>query len=182
MLDENILKEKLSIAVIQSICAQAGYPVEITTVDTGLDGTIIDVVYDNINKFQPTGGELKFQAKSTHNIRTYPDYIAYDLRNKNYNILIQRRAMPMILILFVLPEDRRMWLNISEDYIKVCKCAYWVDLRNTGSVKNNLESTTTIHIPRTNILTPEVIENFLVQYRNRLKVIDNLEFDDGGEI
>ena len=181
MLDENKLKELLSLAAIQAIVSQAGYHVDMPNVDLGLDGEIQDSHFDPINKLEPSEASIKFQAKCTHNIKMYDDYITYPLRNKNYNILIQKRIQPMILILFVVPSERNLWLNICEDQLLIKKCAYWVDLTGIGNPKTSLESTTTIKIPRDQIFTCDTIETLLEKHRKKLKVIENLISLSGGD-
>jgi hypothetical protein len=81
------------------------------------------------------------------------------LEAKNYNDLIERKIScnnPLILILFILPENRVNWLNISNEELILRKCAYWYIPDEKAEMTQN-SSSKTIEIDLNNLIN---IENF----------------------
>jgi hypothetical protein len=77
----------------------------------------------------------------------------------NYNDLIVRKNTcnnPLILILFILPENRNEWLNISNEELILRKCAYWYLPDEAAEITLN-SSSKTIEINLGNLIS---IENF----------------------
>ena len=105
------------------------------------------------------GKIIDIQVKSTieSSVTFKNDRLRYNLEAKNYNDLIDRKvnsAIPLILCVVILPDERDSWLDLTEDQLILKKSAYWfipdkiVSTSNTSSliidilVSNKLEVTT----------------------------------------
>jgi hypothetical protein len=69
------------------------------------------------------------------------------LTTKNYNDLIQSKTQKsqLILVVFVLPENKNEWLKMSDKELLIKKCAYWFIpednnfTKNTSSIRINID-------------------------------------------
>ena len=141
-------QEDLSIAYISAVAAKAGYncgppgghdygiDVEIRTVET------------NGNRRIATGFILDIQAKASHNFELSDDgrWVIYDLNVNTYNMLVEKRHTPSILILYCMPPNEDEWVSIYEEYTTLKRCGYWVSLEGMESSTNS--SSKRIKIPR----------------------------------
>ncbi len=171
MLYDNSIKEAISIRFIELIAAYNGYKTSCFYPDNGTDLSIIEVGVRNEsgnNRYYDTGRELKLQLKSTtmNSIREDNRFIYYDLEIKTYNDLIERKnnAYPLILILFVLPNEKEKWINISDEELITRKCAYWF-YPGIDDVSTSNKSKKRINIPQNNRITfdtfNQIFERFL---------------------
>ena len=132
MMTEEHIKEAISLRYIELIAAHNGFKTNSSYPDYGTDLNVIEVGYRKENghkRYLDTGRELKIQLKSTTEdiIQNDDEFIIYDLDAKTYNDLIQRRdtTFPLILILFILPDNKTEWIQVSEQELISKKCAYW---------------------------------------------------------
>lgn len=68
-----------------------------------------------------------------------------DLRAKTYSI-------PRILVVLYLPKSKHEWLEASEQFLSLKRCAYWVSL--AGAKESSNTSGVTVYLPKHQILTP----------------------------
>jgi hypothetical protein len=68
-------------------------------------------------------------------------------------------AIPRILVVLVLPEHRKDWLQQSEEELCIRYCAYWVSLRGLPETPNT--TTVTISLPRTNQFTVAALQSIM---------------------
>lgn len=129
---EEHIKEAISLRYIELIAAYNGYKTSSSYPDYGTDLSIIEVGYrieNDRKKYLDTGRELKFQLKATtvSSIIEENSTIKYDLDAKTFNDLIERKSKsyPLLLVLFILPINKREWINISDDELIAKKSAYW---------------------------------------------------------
>jgi hypothetical protein len=154
------IKEQLSNRFIGILAANKGFSIDKPELDLGVDYQLKKgFVYT-----QP-GGKLRYtydsryidiQLKATteNSIVEEPTQIKYDLEAKSYNDLVQRRnsgTAPLILILFVLPHDQTLWVDIDQLEIKLRKHAYWYQPPLGSDMTLNQERIR-IEIPKSNLL------------------------------
>lgn len=163
-----IKMEDMSEAYLRALCAANGY--SIVKVEHDNDGLDIAVrckgkaAGDSIL----VSTEVEIQLKSSYaRIRTLKDgSISYDLEVKNYKWLIDNnRMLPLILVVFQMPEDETLWLEQTIDWLKIKKCAYWISLKGKPDTTN--EGTVAVHIPAANLLTKDSLKEIMVKVSKR---------------
>lgn len=161
MLPDAHIKSRLSISYVRALVADAGYTFKEYDEDFGMDGGICDVEYKPDRRaYRETGFGLDFQLKATVNAIPKEGIFFYDLEVKNYLDLIEKNVgRERILILYILPRDRKRWINVQTDKTIVEKAAYWCSLKGKPEVSN--KSKVRIRIPESNLLTAEVIIDLL---------------------
>lgn len=152
---ETHIKEELSVSYTKAVSASAGMTCDIRQRDYGIDGSINDVVYIPSRKgYRESGFAIDFQLKSTVTAEIVNDKVVYDLEIKNYKDLIETHVgRQRILILYILPEEKEDWVDISSERTVLKKCAYWCSLRGLQDVNNH--STVRIKIPVSQLLTKD---------------------------
>jgi len=151
MMTEEHIKEAISLRYLELLAAHSGYKTSASYPDYGTDLEVKEISFreeNNKKRYFETGRELKFQLKATteKGIIFEDDLIKYDLNSSTYNDLITRKntKSPLILIVFVLPENKDEWLHLSDRELIVKKCAYWYipeenDLtNNTSNIRINI--------------------------------------------
>jgi len=152
---ENDIKEDISRGYIGLIASRAGfYPVE-SKRDNG-----IDVRY---TKTLPRTGRghveqtlyicLQLKATTEKRVSITDKEIKYSLEAKTYNDLVTTAGgyQPIILILFVLPENKDEWVIVKNNEMVVRKCAYWFKIDENEEITDN-DSAKTIAIPKINLV------------------------------
>lgn len=168
MLTESHIMESLSRAYIQAIAGRAGMNVRIEQrleFDYGIDGTFRPIKRLG-SQLVESGFPLDFQVKASTNWQQDANHIIYDLEAKAYNKLVDRNndagTLPVILILFCLPQNSNEWLEHTENHILLRKCCYWERLR--GSQTENTRAVR-VRIPRSQQLSSENLIALLNQTR-----------------
>lgn len=163
------IQEDLSRAFVQAIAAKAGINLSLgnRSQDYTVDGTFQQISYSNGRRHE-SGFNLDFQLKATTNIDLgEPSVVKFDLDAETHNYLVERskkpRTTPVILIVLNLPKDQTEWMALSEDQLILRRCCYWIWL--DGEITPNISSTR-ISIPKTNLLTPETINDMLTKIEN----------------
>jgi hypothetical protein len=161
VLTDDDIREQLSIAFIHTVASRAGYAWEPTRIDKdGIDGRVRarDFIDPRATVRSPSIG---FQLKATTTITGSPDPIPYPLKQGNYNHLRgDKFAEPRYLALLVLPEDPAEWVKLDADALVLRRCMHWKSLVSAPETKN--EVTTTVYIPRANILDMEGMQRLVV--------------------
>ncbi len=161
MLPENKIEEGLSQAYVKAICAMAGYNTAKDENDYGIDLTIKDVEQRLSGRTTNSGFDIDVQIKATKNFREDDSSISYDLRNKNYNDLVDTKpATPRILVVLCLPEQKDEWLCQNLDSLILKRCAYWRYLSGQNGVEDN-ESKTAIRIPKSQCFTVDNLKKIM---------------------
>lgn len=148
--------EDMSEAYLRALCAANGFSITRSTHDNeGWDVIISckDKVDADSIYFCP---KVEVQLKSSYtNISSNPDgSITYKLEVKNYKSLIEcNRIIPQILIVFHMLSDEAQWIEHTNDWLKITKCAYWISLKGHPDTTNT--STINVNIPGSNILTKD---------------------------
>ena len=131
---ENEIKEALSNNYVACIANKVGMKLISWKGEKGVD---FKVIY-SLKRTLPNGKtrlmespyscDIQMKATTTKSITIENDQIIYNLEAKNYNDLIYRKQIgstPLILILFILPEDENEWVKVLQDELILSKNAYW---------------------------------------------------------
>lgn len=160
MITEAHQKESLGLAYIQAVAGKVGLNLTVKRIhDYGVDGTFHQV--QKINKeYQESGFSLDFQLKSSVNWKNNVDTISFDLDARAYNMIIRRvsadHTMPLILILFCMPQSTEKWLSLTENELTLRQCCYWHQFY--GNETDN-SSTIRIEIPIAQKLSPDCLRS-----------------------
>jgi hypothetical protein len=152
---ENDIKEDISRGYLGLIASRAGfYPME-SRRDYG-----IDIRYAKTSPRRNKGYVedplyicVQLKATTEKGITISEKEIRYPLEAKTYNDLVDSAEsyQPIILILFVLPENKDEWVIVKNNEMIVRKCAYWFKIDKKAKATDN-NSAKTIAIPRTNLV------------------------------
>lgn len=156
-------KESLGQAYVRAVVAKAGFNIAVSEHDYGVDGLIKDVA-DRGGRYFETGFGINFQLKSSVDVVFEDGFVVYDLESKNYNDLVYETTMlPNILVLFVLPHDEQLWLNVDREHLSIRHCAWWGSLAGLAPTQNS--ESKRIRIPIEQVFDPS----------NLIKMMDNLK-------
>lgn len=143
-------KEQFSIAHTRAVASAAGYSVAEPAVD---DDSIDLMIAGRGGHGTLRSPRLEIQLKCTSK-QSYlkPGYLHFPLSKKNYDDLQGIDfAVPRILVVMFVPDDRTNWLNQSQHELRMLHCSYWVSLRL--SLPSTNKASITVHLPRTNMFT-----------------------------
>jgi len=169
---EEQIKEQLSNRFIGILAANKGFVIVKPELDTGIDyqlqKSITYIRPDGRTRHTSDGRYIDIQLKATteNSIIDEENSIKYDLEVKAYNDLIERRnngVAPLILILFILPNNRNSWVEINYDEIKLRKHAYWFT-PSIGALPTDNGSRIRIEIPKGNRLGIDCFNNIHHQF------------------
>jgi len=161
MLSENKIKEEINVAYVLAIAAVRGFATEVTRVDyDSVDATINANGYlvEDSHLYSP---EIKVQLKATSSPTIIDNSIHFALPTKNYNDLRAVTAVPRLLVVLCLPENREEWLAHSAEQLVVKQCAYYVSLREMPDTTNS--RSVTVHIPMTNVFSPDAVFDLMLR-------------------
>jgi len=164
-LQENRIKEGISGGCLTALSSHYGIYLEKNIDDDyGVDYSIRKII--NVNGNLSHGSSiLDIQLKSSTKWNFNGDTLSYPLRVKNQNDMIQRNiegSTKILLILMCLNKDKNKWCNISESELKFQNSLFWYIESSTTTNKSPHNSTKTIYIPKTNILTKDQF-TFLIE-------------------
>ena len=159
--------ELFSISYVGAIAGQAGanFSFKPGHFDYGFDVEFKEVISrrrtDGSVRLVSSGVLFLAQVKCTEGLRELkdiPDIFSYDLDADNYNDLVsnpQGSVKKILLVVDVPPERERLYIALNEHSMRLSRLAYWLDLSKKEPTKNS--STQVVHIPKANVLTPDVI-------------------------
>lgn len=163
---DKIIMEELSKTYLLTIANGSGYFNSSVSHDYGTDLTIRKAHYCPERKRVLTGGksiDIQVKAVSEKYIKGLEDEeidsIKYALEVKNYNDLVDRSNengiyMPLILCVFIIPNDKKDWYTLSSTELTIRKCAFWFQVP-VGTTHSNNTDNITITIPKENIVCNE---------------------------
>lgn len=105
--------------------------------------------------------DLKVQLKATIAVPAdHGSHFSYSLQKVSQydDLRAAAYAVPRILVVLFLPQDRVSWLDVTEQSLALKRSAYWVSLVGAPSVNTK---SVTVHIPKANLLTPTSLQNLL---------------------
>lgn len=159
MLPTQTIEELISTSYVSAIIARSGFSPNSVAKDYGVDLEVRRIGVHG-NKRIDLGVMLELQLKASINWEIDDSHIMFDLEADAYNRLVFRRdnsSTPCALIVCCLPKDEGSWLTVCEDELVIKKCCYYYFV--DGPETNN-KSSKRIRIPRTQLLTPQAIQNF----------------------
>lgn len=154
---ENDVESELSYAYLHAVVCRSGGSCGQTTRladNMGIDAQVdAEVARASLQWGARTSVSLKVQLKSTRQQPTdNGDSWSYPLDVKAYDDLrAETHATPRILVVLFLPTESDDWLDCTEEYLLLRRCAYWMSLRGMPVTSN--KSQVTIHIPKVNVLS-----------------------------
>lgn len=94
--------------------------------------------------------------------------LSYPLPRRQYDKLrATDRMAPIVLVLFMLPQNQEEWLTLDEASMISRKCAYWVSLY--GAPRAEVD-TPTIYVPKANLVSIDGMRGLLCQLSKREEV------------
>jgi hypothetical protein len=152
---ENAVKELLSKNFLRIVASHSSYVLMEDELDFGVDLSLRQVSFFEENgrvRYVSSGFAIDVQLKATCERHTElsDDLISYDLSVATYNNLVRRiqanHTIPLVLALFVLPDDEQEWLSLGPTELTLRRCAY-VWRPAAGAPLSANEHTQRIHIP-----------------------------------
>lgn len=155
------VKEQLSNRYLGVLATHSRFTLDKGELDFGVDYTAKKTfIYTHPGtghqRITPDPRTIDIQLKATteSNIIDAPTEIRYDLEAKNYNDMVHRLTglTPLILILYVLPDNQADWIDLTPTELRLRRLAYWFRPA-AGSALTANAATIRITIPKTNILS-----------------------------
>ena len=161
MLDENRIKEQLSLAYVKAVAAIKSFSTEIPHVDN--DSIDAEICYNGKLDHDSiiNSPSIKLQLKATSNPNIIKDNIHFPLSIKNYNELRLKSNTPRLLVVLCLPELKNDWVTHSIEELILKKCAYFLNLH--GQSESTNEYTVTVHIPLSNVFSPDTLYDLMLK-------------------
>lgn len=149
------VQERLSLAYLTAVAAQAGCQVQEFKVDrNGVDATIRPIAGASI--------AVDVQMKSvTTNVRIDGGKaLSYQLDRRTYDKLRRTDVqVPQLFVLLEMPKERESWLEVTPPLV-LRNAAYWRDLWGLPGVDT---ASTAVHIDAANVLDDKAIVAILEQ-------------------
>lgn len=162
-MDLNQQKEQFSGAYLRAVMSVAGYTVGTREVD---DDSIDFTVSARGGGGTPRRPMFDLQLKCTSRDVLRSNGIHFRRSAKNYDDLRPEDLLaPRLLIVVVVPERPDDWITQSEDQMALRHCGYWLSLR--GMPSRDDQETITVVLPRTQILTPSAVTQFMKRINDR---------------
>ncbi len=150
--------EQFSIAYISALAAKTGCNIS----EPRVDDDSIDISLQKKYERSPRGRlDLQLKAHGTDPFEN--DMFSFSLKKKNYDDLRIDETVPRLLVVVCMPKDIESWLAHSEDQLLLRRCAYWYSL--TGFPESENETSVTLQIPRSNLLSPASLEELMHKSR-----------------
>jgi hypothetical protein len=171
MTDEQI-KEQLSNRFIGILAANRGFAIDKPDLDLGVDyqlkrTTTYTTPHGKIRyTYDSRYIDLQLKATTENSIVDELHTIKYDLEVKSFNDLVERQTKgtaPLVLILFILPHDQNLWVDIDHTEIRLRKHAYWFT-PPPGSLPTDNHQRIRIEIPKANMLGIDCFDNLHQQF------------------
>jgi len=165
--------EELSIGFMKIVANSTGY-FNMTGRDYGTDMHIRFARGRSTKsgcRFMTSGRGLDLQLKAVHKKYTKEseNEVSYALEVKNYNDLVDRAnelgmINPLVLIVFIFPDDENEWINLQAENLVMKGCAYYYMIPQ-GAQESENSSNVTIKIPRTNIVDKNIFDRLFDQFK-----------------
>ena len=164
------IESELSYAYIHAVAAHSGVGCKIGTRHD--DNAGVDAILTGWGPFENGGYlqevEINVQLKATIKPTSLsPQGYSYSLKGiHQYNDLrAEAISTPRILVVLFLPNDKKTWLEHSEDALMLRNCAYWVSLRGAG--ESNNDTSQTVYLPQTQFFDPTGLTKLMSRLSRR---------------
>jgi hypothetical protein len=164
------LLDELATAYVQAVAAVAGATIAGSR-DYGVDGTLSQIEPVRTaegTQFIPSGFLVDFQLKGTTVAAIREDRIQYDLKVRNYDLIVNRSMLgtPYYLFLVCFDGAPESWFALRPNELILKASAFWW---TESGPKTSNSSTVRIGIPSENHLTPDAIEGMLRASKERFE-------------
>jgi hypothetical protein len=164
------LLDELATAYVQAVAAVAGATIAVSR-DYGVDGTLSQIEPVRTaegTRFIPSGFPVDFQLKGTTVAAIREDRIQYDLKVRNYDLIINRSMLgtPYYLFLVCFDGAAESWFALRPNELILKASAFWW---TEFGPKTSNSSTVRIGIPSENRLTSDAIEGMLRASKERFE-------------
>src|SRR3972149_12331605 len=95
------LLDELATAYVQAVAAVAGATIAVSRLDYGVDGTLKHIVKSEEDRFIESGFPADFQLKGTTSSEIRGGHISYDLKVRNYDLIVTRQQIATPYYLFL---------------------------------------------------------------------------------
>ena len=161
------LLDELATAYVQAVAAVAGATIAVSRQDYGVDGTLKHIVKVPGGRFVESGFPVDFQLKGTTVASVREELVRYDLKVRNYDLIVSRSPMGtpyyLSLVCFNSTAD---WFALSPSELILRASAFW--WTEAGPRTSN-SATARIDIPIKNRLTSDAIEDMLRVSKERFE-------------
>jgi hypothetical protein len=161
----NDQKEEFSIAYVNAVASVAGCST--TRSPRLVDNSGIDMTIRNSNilgRFSHPSLDVQLKCTSAIEIEQQQGIIKHPIPVSNYNTLIKESCNPIILILVIVPDDIKEWIEIDREKTVMKRCGYWISLSGNKSTEN--QSNITISIPSSNIFNQSSLNTIMTKIAN----------------
>jgi Domain of unknown function (DUF4365) len=165
------LLDELATAYVQAVAAVAGATIAVSSRDYGVDGTLNQIEsrrHVQGTQFIPSGFPVDFQLKGTTVAAIREDRIQYDLKVRNYDLIVGRATLgtPYYLFLVCFNGAPESWFALQPNELILKASAFWW---TEAGPKTSNSSTVRLLIPPENHLTPDAIEDMLRASKERFE-------------
>ena len=157
MLADTDIQDQLSVVYLSALATAAGY----TFAVENLDRTGTDMIVRGGRTGFP---QIDWQIKATKNLAKATDgKIAFPLKRRNYDLLIEKSGHPRLLMIYDMPSDKSEWLDCAPEKLTMKHRAYWMSLKGEQETQN--ETSVTVYIPDTQLLSVSALEGLMIKAR-----------------
>lgn len=169
---ESHTKETLSAAYVSAVIARAEQSLNVTNQsDYGVDGVVHEIERDE-DGYNLTGTFFNFQLKATQKCEFKNEFVSYTMKARAYNKFSKwQNALPIVLIVYHLPDDSSLWFDLNSDRLKLRHCAYWRFM----DVNDRVKSSKVVKIPKTHIFDEYAVQEILDIAKRAPR--ENINFD-----
>jgi hypothetical protein len=160
------LLDELATAYVQAVAAAAGATIAVTRKDYGVDGTLKQIVRATGDRFVESGFPVDFQLKGTTTAEIRGGALGYDLKVRNYDLIVERDtlAAPYYLFLVCFGKEVDRWIVQAPEELILSASAYW--WTHTGERSSN-SSSVRINISTAQRLNVRSLESILQAAKQR---------------
>jgi len=160
MRNPNLQKEEFSYAYVHAVAAHAGFFCERPIIDC--NSVDLSIISDHrISSKSIITPKIDFQLKATSKHSFENGFISFPLNVKNYNELKGDTSVPILLIVFIMPDVVEDWLDHNEERLITRKCAYWCNLRDSPNKPN--VSKVHVQINQKNLFSPTSLKELMLK-------------------
>jgi hypothetical protein len=166
-MDKNEQKQQLNIAYLHAVASAAGFACQAPGVDDdSVDRTVVARGWLH-KKSLLRSPKIDVQLKSTARepFRAKETSFVFRLNKKNYDELRLRALVPRLLVVLLLPRDRRQWIEQDDERMVSRYAAYYVSL--TGRAEAVHRGKVPVELPRKKLLSAENLRRLMLRVSQR---------------
>lgn len=149
--------EQLSLAYARAVGALANCSVEETRVDR--DSVDVTFCIRGSQGGYLTSPMVAAQMKAYACALPSNTHLAYDIKTKNYNDLIQTSSVPRILVVLCIPKAKSDWASCTADSLVLRRRALWHNMRGLSPTTNKAKER--VHLSMAQVFDPPALRLLL---------------------